>query len=347
MLAPELNERTLRLFAAAEARCLGRGGISLVARAIEVSRDRISRGMHDLEAQKKLEPDRIRRPGGGRKREVKGNPGIKKDLEQLISPYTRGDPESPLRWTCKSVRKLAAELKHKGHQVSHSSVAALLRELDDAVLPKQPEDYIKFIAARETITSAAKKAESGMIAVLDKLAGYGKQNPIAIVYDLLTQCPDDAIPKSTADLSFITDDAYRDMLRKELVSIENFLNARQWKAAMVIGGSLIEALLWFVLDSRRQDAVSSLQKLKQQGEIHGNMPNDLNRWYLKEYVKVAYDMGLLQDRTRALSLLVGEYRNLIHAGKAVREKAECTRGAAHGVFWSSFRNYTRFNTIKS
>ena len=105
------------------------------------------------------------------------------------------------------------------------SVAALLRELDDAVLPKQPEDYIKFIAARETITSAAKKAESGMIAVLDKLAGYGKQNPIAIVYDLLTQCPDDAIPKSTADLSFITDDAYRDMLRKELVSIENFVYA--------------------------------------------------------------------------------------------------------------------------
>ena len=130
MLAPELNERTLRLFAAAEARCLGRGGISLVARAIEVSRDRISRGMHDLETQKKLEPDRIRRPGGGRKREVRGNPGIKKDLEQLISPYTRGDPESPLRWTCKSVRKLAAELKQKGHQVSHSSVAALLRDMN-------------------------------------------------------------------------------------------------------------------------------------------------------------------------------------------------------------------------
>lgn len=212
------------------------------------------------------------------------------------------------------------------------SVAALLRELDDAVLPKQPEDYVKFVAAGEVITSAARKAESGMTAVLDKLAGYGKQNPIAIVYDLLTQCPDDAIPKSTTDLSFITDGTYRDMLRKELVSIEDFLNARQWKAAMVIGGSLIEALLWFVLDSRMQSAVSSLQKLKQQGEIGSNIPNDLNRWYLKEYVKVAYDLGLLRDRTRDLSLLAGEYRNLIHAGKAVREKAECTRGAAFGVF---------------
>ena len=130
MLAPELNERTLRLFAAAEAKYLGRGGISLVARAIEVSRDRISRGLQDLETEKKLEPDRIRRPGGGRKKQVKENPALRKDLEQLISPYTRGDPEPPLRWTCKSVRKLAGELNRKGHQVSHSSVASLLRDMN-------------------------------------------------------------------------------------------------------------------------------------------------------------------------------------------------------------------------
>ena len=130
MLAPELNERTLRLFAAAEAKYLGRGGISLVARAIEVSRDRISRGLQDLETEKKLEPDRIRRPGGGRKKQVEENPALRKDLEQLISPYTRGGPESPLRWTCKSVRKLAAELNRKGHSVSHSTVATLLREMN-------------------------------------------------------------------------------------------------------------------------------------------------------------------------------------------------------------------------
>ena len=130
MLAPELNERTLRLFAAAEAKYLGRGGITLVARAIEVSRDRISRGLQDLEAEKKLEPDRIRRLGGGRKKQVEEDPTLRKDLEQLISPYTRGDPESPLRWTCKSVRKLAAELNRKGHQISHSSVASLLRDMN-------------------------------------------------------------------------------------------------------------------------------------------------------------------------------------------------------------------------
>ncbi len=130
LLAPELNERTLRLFAAAEAKSLGRGGISLVARAIEVSHDRISRGIQDLESEKKLYPHRIRRQGGGRKKQLELDPTLKEDIERLISPYTRGDPESPLRWTCKSVRKLAAELNRKGHSVSHSTVATLLREMN-------------------------------------------------------------------------------------------------------------------------------------------------------------------------------------------------------------------------
>ena len=130
LLAPELNERTLRLFAAAEAKFLGRGGISLVARAIEVSHDRISRGIQDLESEKKLYPDRVRRQGGGRKKQLELDPTLKEDIERLISPYTRGDPESPLRWTCKSVRKLAAELNRKGHSVSHSTVAMLLREMN-------------------------------------------------------------------------------------------------------------------------------------------------------------------------------------------------------------------------
>jgi len=130
LLAPELNERTLRLFAAAEAKSLGRGGISLVARALEISHDRISRGIQDLESETKLYPDRIRRQGGGRKKQLELDPALKEDIERLISPYTRGDPESPLRWTCKSVRKLAAELNRKGHSVSHSTVATLLREMN-------------------------------------------------------------------------------------------------------------------------------------------------------------------------------------------------------------------------
>jgi hypothetical protein len=129
LLAPELTERTLRLFAAAEANVLGRGGISRVSRAIEISRDRISRGLRDLKSVEKLEPERIRRKGGGRKKQVELDPTLREDLKQLVSPYTRGDPETPLRWTCKSVRNLAQELKRQGHNTSRRMVAELLREM--------------------------------------------------------------------------------------------------------------------------------------------------------------------------------------------------------------------------
>ena len=128
-LAPELNERTLRLFAAAEALSLGRGGISLVSRVLEISRDRISRGIKDMASQKKLSPQRVRRKGGGRKRLLASDPTLKEDIEVLLSPYTRGDPESPLRWTCKSVRNLADALHHQGHSVSHSTVASLVEAM--------------------------------------------------------------------------------------------------------------------------------------------------------------------------------------------------------------------------
>jgi len=129
LLEPELTERTLRLFAAAEAKVWGRGGISGVSRALELSRARIYRGLQELEQEEKLEPQRIRRKGGGCKSRVEEDATLKRDLERLVSPYTRGDPESPLRWTCKSIRQLAKELTRQGHKTSHRMVAELLREM--------------------------------------------------------------------------------------------------------------------------------------------------------------------------------------------------------------------------
>lgn len=128
-LEPFLNERLRRLYAATEALALGYGGISAVARATGVSRQAISHGLKELAAPDAAPAMRIRRPGGGRKRTVLKDATLVHDLEQLVEPLSRGDPESPLRWTCKSVRKLADELNQQGHQVSHELVANLLKEL--------------------------------------------------------------------------------------------------------------------------------------------------------------------------------------------------------------------------
>jgi DDE family transposase len=124
-----LNERQRRLLLAAGARALGRGGQSAVAEAVGVSRALVRRGEAELEgADPGLEPDRIRRPGGGRKRADAVDPSLLTDLDRLISPDTRGDPESPLRWTCKSTRELAEALNEAGHQVSHALVGRLLHD---------------------------------------------------------------------------------------------------------------------------------------------------------------------------------------------------------------------------
>ena len=136
LLAPLLNERQLRLYVAAEAMVFGRGGISLASQATGISRPTITTGCKELLERKAkggtpITPTvRVRKEGGGRKRTIDVDETLRNDLEGLIEPVTRGDPESPLRWTAKSVRNLADELKKMGHKTSHRMVAELLHEMD-------------------------------------------------------------------------------------------------------------------------------------------------------------------------------------------------------------------------
>ena len=125
-----LDERSRRLLVAAESEAVGWRGISTVAKATGVSRQVIRQGIAELKQYAVLPERRIRRSGGGRKSAVELDPSLKTDLEELLESTTRGDPESPLRWTCRSVRNLEAELKNKGHAVSHQVVADLLHELE-------------------------------------------------------------------------------------------------------------------------------------------------------------------------------------------------------------------------
>jgi len=121
-MAGELNERSRRRLAASEALVIGRGGVAMVSRASGLSRPVISRGIKELQEGAKVGEGRIRRMGGGRKSTVRKDPSLREDLERLVEPVTRGDPESALRWTSKSVRKLAKELQRLGHQVSHETL---------------------------------------------------------------------------------------------------------------------------------------------------------------------------------------------------------------------------------
>ncbi len=123
-----LDERARRLWAAAEVRSAGRGGFNAVIRATGMSPRTLAKGVQELESGEALPPGRIRRPGGGRKSAKVLDPGLARALEKLVEPVTRGDPESPLRWTSKSLRRLSAELQKQGYRASHTLVAHLLHE---------------------------------------------------------------------------------------------------------------------------------------------------------------------------------------------------------------------------
>jgi len=127
LIKPFFNEKARRLFLAAEAKAIGWGGIEKVSRVTGASSETISKGCKELEEEPEvIESGKIRKQGGGRKKLIDTDPTLLSDLNSLIEPTTRGDPESPLRWTCKSTRKLARELKSMGHNVSHMRVADIL-----------------------------------------------------------------------------------------------------------------------------------------------------------------------------------------------------------------------------
>ncbi len=128
-LAGELNERQRRLWAASEARAVGRGGIAATSRATGISVPTIRKGIAELESGERLVAGRVRRPGGGRHPLTDADPTLLKDLERLVEAGSRGDPESLLRWTSKSVRQLAGALREQGHAVHFTTVAKLLGQL--------------------------------------------------------------------------------------------------------------------------------------------------------------------------------------------------------------------------
>lgn len=128
LMKPMLNERSRRMWTATEAKALGRGGISAVSRATGVSRLTILNGINEMSKVQSVEPSRVRKVGGGRKKITENDKTLENDLERLVESTTRGDPELPMCYTIKSTRALMRELRQRGHKVSYPTIATLLHE---------------------------------------------------------------------------------------------------------------------------------------------------------------------------------------------------------------------------
>ena len=221
-LLPRLNERDRRLALATEAKSWGRGGISAVHEATGVSKATIQRGKIELDNEPTEHPsDRVRAPGGGRKKAEVTNPELLNELENLTEPETRGDPETPLRWTTKSTRKLAEQLTKAGHPISHTAVAKLLRllgyslqgtrkKMEGSQHPDRDDQFryinklaTEFLAAGDPVISVDTKKKE----LVGRFAQAGQQwhpqgEPVEVsTYDFPQQADGKAIPYGVYDFA--------------------------------------------------------------------------------------------------------------------------------------------------
>jgi hypothetical protein len=220
-LSAHLDERERRLLAAVEARASGYGGIAAVSLATGLAASTIGRGLKDLTDEAGLAPGRVRRAGGGRKPLTVADPGLLADLMALVEPGERGDPMSPLRWTCKSLRQLAAELTARGHPISRTVVGELLRQQKFSLQGNSktleggdhPDRDAQFVHINKSVT-AALAAQQPVVSVDTKkkeLVGDFKNagrewrpqgDPEEVqVYDFLSKAIGRAVPYGVYDIA--------------------------------------------------------------------------------------------------------------------------------------------------
>ena len=290
-LAGSLDERQRRLWAAAEARAAGYGGIAAVARASGIAENTIRKGLRELDSPEALPAGRVRRPGAGPKRLSESDPTLVADLERLLEGETRGDPERPLLWTSKSVRKLAAELRELGHEVSYRTVARLLHKLGYSLQANRktkegrqhPDRDAQFHHINEQVTAAIEAGEPAISIdtkkkeLVGEYANNGREwrrkgDPVAVkVHDFPDQELGKAIPFGVYDIG----------------ANQGFVNVGITNETAAFAVASIESW-WKQLGSKRYPAATTLQITADCGGSNGHR---LKLWKL-ELQKLADATGL-------------------------------------------------------
>jgi transposase len=290
-LAPELSERGRRIWAASEARALGRGGIAAVARASGISPNTIRKGIREIDSGDRLEGGRVRRRGGGRKPIAETEPELIEALERLVADDCRGDPMQVLLWTSKSVRNLAAELREQGHEAHYTTVAALLRSLGYSLQSNRkalegsqhPDRDAQFRLINDRVTAAIAAGEPAISIdtkkkeLVGEFANRGREwrpsgEPIRVsTHDFPSQATGKAIPYGVYDIA----------------ANEGFVNVGITAETAQLAVASIKAW-WEDLGRERYPGATSLQITADCGGGNGNRA----RLWKAELQRLADETGL-------------------------------------------------------
>jgi len=217
------------------------------------------------------------------------------------------------------------------YQNEVAAIVELVDQIPAELLILDPKDYtalqLAATALKNTI-STWKLRDYG----LDRIRGHGNLNPVTIIRNALSKCPDEGVSKSTSDLTFISIQELRDSLRIDISSSNQAFQNGEWKAATVLAGATIEAVLLYVLHSV-QDAdpskiSTSINTLVSNGTLNTSPGNNLDKWSLHPLTEVAADLRLIREETATQIRIARDFRNLIHPGVSVRKNIVCNRGTA-------------------
>ena len=212
---------------------------------------------------------------------------------------------------------------------------ALIRLIDglpNAVLPSDAAQFCQFLKSLESIRVAVKMAElqtdrsaTGIGPPSLRPDGGGQSSPVFVVQQILAKCPDESPPLNSAELLFVTDSAIRDGLLQDLEASRSALLNAEWKAATVLAGSLVEALLLWAI---RQKNLAEIQSAVQTTKLPKSTPSDTLEWNLNQYLEVAAALNIIDPETAQQTKVAKDFRNLIHPGRAIRKGLTCDRGTA-------------------
>jgi hypothetical protein len=209
------------------------------------------------------------------------------------------------------------------------ALLTLVDQIPHELLPSQANEYHALIISLCTLQTALDRwRDRDLFTVRDTPGGYSK-NPVQLLYETLQECPNEAPAPETTDLPFITDPEFRAALRLDIGNAYQALTNREWKAATVLAGSVVEAiLLWVLQQEPAADLQQAITFAMTKGTLNQQPSGQLDRWGLAQFIAVAEQLQKIHADAATQAHLAKDFRNLIHPGKAQREAQACTRGTA-------------------
>jgi len=223
-----------------------------------------------------------------------------------------------------------------------SAIVEIAKAIPEHLLTIEGDAHTLFITSLKVLESWASNGGWGQN--LFRIQGLSQDNPLTTVLKTLRECPDEYPSPATSTLAFIHDDDLRTSLRLDLYATEQAINNGEWKAATVLGGAVVEALLLWKLSTLQpievQNALEALKSESNSGKL--KPVEKLDSWDLWQYIKVASHLRLISEQGQAQANLAKDFRNFIHPGKSIRTKEKCTRSTALMVLGTAIRIIDEF-----